>query len=80
MLKNRILILVVILALAALAVPVSAQEPNAELPVLATDLLYPRGIAYDSAGNLYIAEAGVGGDKDIEIFLAGQMQNGTQGV
>lgn len=64
----NILILLTIL----LTMPVIAQD-NA----IATGLISPRGIAYDSAGNLYIAEAGSGGDLQIEGMFGPMNVGGT---
>jgi sugar lactone lactonase YvrE len=50
------------IVLLALALPALAQEGPAPI---ASGLNYPRGMAYDSEGNLYIAEAGVGGELEI---------------
>jgi hypothetical protein len=55
-----------------LTLPVIAQDTP-----LAEGLISPRGIAYDSAGNLYIAEAGIGGDLQIEGMFGPMDVGGT---
>lgn len=53
------------------------------LPVMAQDALVaeglssPRGIVYDSAGNLYITESGIGGDLQIEGMFGPMDVGGT---
>jgi DNA-binding beta-propeller fold protein YncE len=64
----KILILLTIL----LTIPVIAQDG-----AVAEGLLSPRGIAYDSAGNLYIAEAGTGGDLQVEGMFGPMDVGGT---
>lgn len=50
-----------------LVVPVSAQDmPPLPGDLVVGDLNAPRGVAFDAAGNLYIAVAGSGGDAVIE--------------
>ena len=44
-----------------MALPIIAQDD-----VIADGFTSPRGITYDSAGNLYVVESGVGGDLEVE--------------
>jgi sugar lactone lactonase YvrE len=57
MFRKLLFVGVAALCLAALIAPAVAQDG-----VVVDGLTYPRGIAYDEDGNLYIAEAGGGGD------------------
>ncbi|NDJ75563.1 MAG: hypothetical protein GYB65_04825, partial [Chloroflexi bacterium] len=68
---------IVILALVAFGLPVSAQDGT-----LASELNYPRQIAYHADGNLYIAEAGYGGaiEMEIEDPASGQMVPASAGL
>lgn len=63
-----------IILLAALLIPASAQEGS---DVIADGLTNPRNLSYDSEGNLYVAEAGTGGDlitdADEEFGATGQI-------
>jgi hypothetical protein len=65
---RRMLLLVVGL-IAVLVSPVQAQEASpvagtdsSGLSVIASGLTNPRGVIWDAAGTLYVAQAGVGGD------------------
>lgn len=67
--KLRTTLLTVLLALVPLAtlgpVPAAARPGRsgpAEVEVLATGLVYPRGLDFGHGGQLYVAEAGPGGD------------------
>jgi hypothetical protein len=51
-------------AAAATALFLSINSVAAETTVVATGLANPRGLAFDHHGNLYVAEAGSGGDSD----------------
>jgi len=62
MFRKSLLFVAVVLALALAVVPAFAQEDGA----VASGLTYPRGFAYDADGNLYIAQAGLVGDIEIE--------------
>lgn len=55
---RKLILFLVVVCLIAGVLPAVAQEDN----LIATDLLAPRGVAYDEAGNLWVAEAGNGGD------------------
>ncbi|MBN1967172.1 MAG: hypothetical protein JW910_21135, partial [Anaerolineae bacterium] len=71
-------ILVVLLTLAA-ALPGAAQEGPA-LPgeVVITDLGAPRGLAFDADGNLFVADAGTGGD--VQAVMPGPEGEATVGM
>jgi hypothetical protein len=60
-----------LLAVLIVVVPAAAQDAE----VVADGLVSPRGIAYDEAGNLYVAEAGSGGEK-ILLEIEGATING----
>lgn len=55
--------ILVLLTCVLCAVTVMAQDDN----IVASDLVHPRGISYDSDGTLYIAETGIGGDFDMGL-------------
>lgn len=63
--KNHTLILSAGLLLLSLSTPVQAQNFNQR--VIVNNLNSPRGLTLDSQGNLYISEAGFGGDSDLCI-------------
>lgn len=65
---SRKFILVLLLCL-VIAVPVFAQEmPPLPGELIVGDLGAPRGLAVDSDGNLYIAEAGTGGSQEVMLM------------
>jgi len=51
-----------LVSLLLFSVPLAAQDDI----VIASGLTYPRGIAYDADGNLWVAEAGTGGTTQLE--------------
>jgi hypothetical protein len=55
---KRMVFVAAVLAMLAVLAPAAAQDYE----VVADNLLNPRQISFDAAGNLYIAEAGIGGD------------------
>jgi hypothetical protein len=65
----------------SLAMTAAAQDASEEAPkgenVVASGLTQPRGLAYDSAGNLYIAEAGAGGDFVVQETEMGNVTAGN---
>lgn len=80
MFKGIFLILVIVSLLAGIGLSVNAQGDGDGPPPLATDLLFPRGIAYDANGNLYIAESGNGGEGQAEVEFAGEMSTVNYGA
>lgn len=56
---RKISVLLVLLALLAVSLPLAAQE------VVVDGLVNPRGLTFDSDGNLYVVEAGNGGDFEV---------------
>ncbi len=65
-------LLLVMLVVIVLSLPVSAQSSS----VLVDGLTNPRGLAYDQVGNLWISEAGSGGDLTGQTDL-GPVQYGS---
>lgn len=61
MYKKAVLLLVTVLMLTLAVAPAFAQE-EAQAP-FASGFAFPRGIAFDVDGNLFVVEAGAGGDK-----------------
>lgn len=59
MIRKSLLFLLAIMMLMMVVVPAVAQDAE----VVADGLVSPRGIAFDEEGNLYVAEAGSGGEK-----------------
>lgn len=59
MLRSLRIVALFLLAVMIVAVPAAAQD--SEFDTVAEGLINPRGITFDSAGNLWIAEAGNGG-------------------
>lgn len=60
-----------VLALLFLLAPVQFVAANGGYPVVAAGLNNPRGLYFDGDGNLYIAEAGYGGDGSDNRCFAG---------
>lgn len=58
--RQKVIFLFLVLMLSISAFPIVAQD---DMDVVADGLLNPRNIAYDSDGNLYIAEAGLAGSQ-----------------
>lgn len=56
--RKFFVLIIVVLLVGVWVVPSSAQDGS---QVLASDLANPRNLSFDSAGNLYVAEAGLGG-------------------
>jgi sugar lactone lactonase YvrE len=77
MVRKGFVLILVMLSLGLLVSTAVAQDEN----IIASGLNYPRGLAYDEDGNLFIAEAGSGGEtivvqiEDVEIRggLTGQV-------
>jgi hypothetical protein len=71
MLRKSLFFLLAIMMVMMVILPAAAQDAE----VVADGLVSPRGIAYDEAGNLYVAEAGSGGEK-ILLEIEGATING----
>lgn len=71
MLRKSLFFLLALIVVLLAVIPVAAQEGE----VFAEGLVSPRGIAYDEDGNLYVAEAGTGGEK-ILLEIEGSTING----
>jgi sugar lactone lactonase YvrE len=63
--KKGLFVFMIVLMLSISILSVGAQGDGP--PPLASDLLSPRGIAYDAEGNLYVAESGNGGETEVEV-------------
>ena len=57
------------------AVAVAQEGPPLPGEVVIADLGAPRGLAFDAAGNLWVADAGVGGD--VEMIMPGPEGEGN---
>ncbi len=68
--RTAIAVVAIVAMLGAAAAPGGAEE-NAEPDVVASGLDQPRGLDFSSRGDLYIAEAGSGGDLEEVGFFAG---------
>lgn len=73
MIRKSVLLLLLVLSLGLLVVPAFAQDDN----TVVSGLAFPRGLAFDADGNLYIAEAGSGGE---HIILDVEGQQITGGI
>jgi hypothetical protein len=62
MLRKSLLILLSLL-IVAMALPAVAQDST----TVADGLAFPRGVAYDADGNLYVAESGLGGEQKLLV-------------
>jgi glucose/arabinose dehydrogenase len=64
--RTLLVTLLVLVPLAALgpgtAAAASAMGASGNVAVFATGLIYPRGLEFGPGGDLYVAEAGPGGD------------------
>lgn len=65
--KTIVVTLFVIVLALAMTLPGVAQGPPLPGEVVIGDLGAPRGIAFDADGNLYIADAGTGGEVELEM-------------
>jgi len=72
MLRKSLLLLTAIMAAFLVVMPVTAQE----METLAEGFNFPRGIAYDADGNLYVAEAGSGGEQVVLEIEGAQITGG----
>ncbi len=72
----------VVLAAAALVIPVAAQETPPELPgeVVLADIFAPRGVEVDAEGNVYVAIAGNGGELTIDMQTPGGIAQVSVGM
>jgi hypothetical protein len=75
MLKKSLFVLFALLVVMLLVAPAVAQETT----IIAEGLNYPRGIAFDEEGNLYIAEAGSGGEQILLEVEGSQITGGLTG-
>jgi len=74
---------VIVVLLITFVAPVAAQEPpTLELPgeVVATDLLHPYGVSIDADGNLWVAQAGNGGNLTLQETDEGTVTAGLTGA
>jgi hypothetical protein len=80
MLRKTTVLTIVILSMILLAAQVTAQEGPPPLPgeVIIADLGAPRGLAFDAAGNLLVADAGMGGE--VQLVLPGPEGEATAGL
>lgn len=67
--------LLALMALVLLTAPAAAQDSK----TLVDGLSFPRGLAYDADGNLFIAEAGSGGEKVLADIEGQQITGGLTG-
>ena len=63
MLRKSFLVLLALFMVLAMALPAVAQDSTSTS--VADGLAFPRGIAFDADGNLYIAESGLGGEQTL---------------
>jgi sugar lactone lactonase YvrE len=61
MLRKSVLVLLAVVAILMVAAPAIAQDTT----TIVEGLAFPRGIAFDADGNLYIAESGLGGEQTL---------------
>ncbi|MBZ0279299.1 MAG: ScyD/ScyE family protein [Anaerolineae bacterium] len=73
MLRKSILFLIMILSLTVAVVPTFAQDEGV---AFASGFAFPRGLAFDVDGNLFVAEAGAGGDKIVTEVEGAQITAG----
>ena len=77
MFRKLQIVLFCALVLALLVAPTAAQDLSDN--VIAAGLNSPRGIAYDDDGNLYVTEAGAGGDTVLLLQEDAQINAGLSG-
>ncbi len=77
MFRKLQIVLFCALVLALLVAPTAAQDSSEN--VIAAGLNSPRGIAYDADGNLYVTEAGAGGDTVLLLQEDAQITAGLTG-
>jgi sugar lactone lactonase YvrE len=63
MLRKSLLVLLALFSVLVMSLPALAQDSS----TVAEGLAFPRGIAFDADGNLYVAESGLGGE---QVLLA----------
>src|SRR6185503_7240049 len=63
---SALLVLMALLGAACLG-PAPQAEPDRTIKVFASGLVNPRGLAFGPDGALYVAEAGNGGDRLVEV-------------